>query len=99
MYAAMPMLAAMLIGARNPMLWPMYTLDLGFVDCLQVSHVIQYDFALDVTSYIHRVGRTARNGVRRVCWPVFRNFRLCSGALSTTVLALCCAISAPACPQ
>eukprot|EP00040_Diaphanoeca_grandis_P005095 m.31372 g.31372 ORF g.31372 m.31372 type:complete len:452 (-) comp16448_c0_seq1:49-1404(-) len=27
-----------------------------------LSYVIQYDFALDVSSYIHRVGRTARMG-------------------------------------
>lgn len=33
----------------------------GF-DLLRLSHVIQYDFALDATSYLHRVGRVSRQG-------------------------------------
>eukprot|EP00041_Stephanoeca_diplocostata_P016353 m.321873 g.321873 ORF g.321873 m.321873 type:complete len:455 (+) comp20338_c0_seq22:135-1499(+) len=34
------------------------------LDIPTISHVVQYDFALDVSAFLHRVGRTARNGAR-----------------------------------
>ena len=32
------------------------------VDTTRVKMVVQYDFARDVTSFLHRCGRTGRNG-------------------------------------
>jgi superfamily II DNA/RNA helicase len=32
------------------------------LDTTRVGHVVQYEFANDVVSYIHRIGRTARAG-------------------------------------
>ncbi|KAI9690259.1 MAG: ATP-dependent RNA helicase dbp6 [Bathelium mastoideum] len=41
------------------------------LDLPQLSHVINYDMPRSVTSYIHRVGRTARAGKPGSAWTLF----------------------------
>jgi ATP-dependent RNA helicase SrmB len=34
------------------------------LDTLDVKHVVQFDFPRSAAEYLHRAGRTARNGAR-----------------------------------
>ncbi|KAF2466382.1 P-loop containing nucleoside triphosphate hydrolase protein [Lindgomyces ingoldianus] len=41
------------------------------LDILNLSHVINYDIPSSITSYVHRVGRTARAGKKGQAWTFF----------------------------
>ena len=38
------------------------------LDTRSIAHVVNYDVPRDVTSYVHRAGRTARAGMSGECW-------------------------------
>ncbi|KAF1833103.1 P-loop containing nucleoside triphosphate hydrolase protein [Decorospora gaudefroyi] len=41
------------------------------LDIPDITHVINYDLPTSITSYVHRVGRTARAGKRGQAWTLF----------------------------
>ncbi|CAO2652601.1 Nn.00g008840.m01.CDS01 [Neocucurbitaria sp. VM-36] len=41
------------------------------LDIPSITHVINYDIPTSITSYVHRVGRTARAGKRGQAWTLF----------------------------
>ncbi|KAK8178119.1 P-loop containing nucleoside triphosphate hydrolase protein [Phyllosticta citrichinensis] len=41
------------------------------LDLPHLAHIVNYDMATSVTSYVHRVGRTARAGNAGVAWTLF----------------------------
>ena len=41
------------------------------IDVKEVSHVVNYDMPHSLTSYVHRVGRTARAGATGEVWTLF----------------------------
>jgi ATP-dependent RNA helicase DDX51/DBP6 len=41
------------------------------LDIPDISHVINYDIPTSITSYVHRVGRTARAGKSGQAWTLF----------------------------
>jgi ATP-dependent RNA helicase DDX51/DBP6 len=43
------------------------------LDLPNLAHVVNYDMPASVTSYIHRVGRTARAGKEGFAWTLFTN--------------------------
>jgi superfamily II DNA/RNA helicase len=54
----------MKVGEDRKKLNVMVTTNLGArgIDCLDIEHVIQFEFAKNPIDYIHRVGRTGRLG-------------------------------------
>ncbi|KAI9737613.1 MAG: ATP-dependent RNA helicase ddx51 [Claussenomyces sp. TS43310] len=43
------------------------------LDLPNLAHVINYDMPTSLTSYVHRVGRTARAGIEGHAWTLFTN--------------------------
>lgn len=44
------------------------------LDTLDVEHVVQFDFPRSAAEYLHRAGRTARNGARGTCTSLVTKF-------------------------